>query len=161
MEPPAYSSFRSIFMRNKLTIMLAFAAALPGLVAAQTKSEAPAMKPGLWEINYQIDTAGSDAKRNITARSCYVADDFKAIERVVPVQREFGMKCENRQVTPQGATVTWKVMCAGKGSSLIGNGEMTLSAEGYEAKTSLDASTKGKATKVTQTIVGKRVGECK
>jgi Protein of unknown function (DUF3617) len=148
-------------MRNTLAIMLVFAAAVPGFAAAQTKSEAPAMKPGLWEINYQIDTAGSDAKRNITARSCYGADDFKAIERVVPVQREFGMKCENRQVTPQGATVTWKIMCTGKDGSLIGSGEMTLSAEGYEAKASLDANAKGKAVKVAQTIVGKRVGDCK
>ena len=148
-------------MRNTLTIMFVFATAIPGFAAAQTKSEAPAMKPGLWEINYQIDTAGSDAKRNITARSCYSADDFKAIERVVPVQREFGMKCENREVTPQGATVTWKIKCTGKDSSLIGSGEMTLSAEGYEAKATLDAKTKGKAGKVAQTIVGKRVGECK
>jgi hypothetical protein len=148
-------------MRNTLNTVLLFAAAVPGFVAAQTKSEAPAMKPGLWEINYQIDTAGSDAKRNIAARSCYGVDDFKAIERVVPVQREFGMKCENREVTPLGATVTWKITCTGKDSSLIGTGEMTLSAEGYEAKTSLDAKTKGKAAKVAQTIIGKRVGECK
>ena len=148
-------------MRNTLTIMFAFATAIPGFAAAQTKSEAPAMKPGLWEINYQIDTAGSDAKRNITARSCYGADDFKAIERVVPVQREFAMKCENREVTPQGATVKWKILCTGKDSSLTGDGAMTLYAEGYEAKASLDAKTKGKAGKVTQTIVGKRVGECK
>ena len=148
-------------MRNTLAIIFVLATAVPSLAVAQTKSEAPAMKPGLWEINYQIDTAGSDAKRNITARSCYGADDFKAIERVVPVQREFGMKCENREVTPQGATVTWKIMCTGKDSSLVGNGEMTLSAEGYEAKATLDAKTKGKAGKVAQTIVGKRVGECK
>ena len=148
-------------MRNTLTVMLVFATAIPGFAAAQAKSEAPAVKPGLWEINYQIDTAGSDAKRNIMARSCYGADDFKAIERVVPVQREFGMKCENREVTPQGVTVTWKIICTGKDSSLIGSGEMTLSADGYEAKASLDAKTKGKAGKVTQTIVGKRVGECK
>ena len=71
------------------------------------------------------------------------------------------MKCENREVTPQGATVTWKIMCIGKDSSLNGNGTMTLSAEGYEAKANLDAKTKGKAGKVAQTIVGKRVGECK
>ena len=148
-------------MHNKLTIMFVFAAAISGFAAAQTKSELPAMKPGLWEINYQIDTAGSDAKRNIAARSCYSADDFKAIERVVPVQREFGMKCENREVTPQGATVTWKIKCTGKDSSLIGSGEMMLSADGYEAKATLDAKTKGKASKVAQTIVGKRVGECK
>ena len=148
-------------MRKTLTVVFVFAAAVPGFVAAQTKSEAPAMKPGLWEINYQIDTAGSDAKRNITARSCYGADDFKAIERVVPVQREFGMKCENREVTAQGATVTWKITCTGKDSSLVGTGEMTLSAEGYEAKATLDAKTKGKAAKVSQTIIGKRVGECK
>ena len=148
-------------MRNTLTIMFAIATTASGVVAAQSASEAPAMKPGLWEISYQIETAGSDAKRNITARSCYGADDFKAIERVVPVQREFGMKCENRQVTSQGATVTWKIMCTGKDSSLIGNGEMTLSAEGYEAKASLDAKAKGKAVKVAQTIVGKRVGDCK
>jgi Protein of unknown function (DUF3617) len=148
-------------MRNTLTIMLVFVAALPGFASAQIKSEAPVMKPGLWEINYQIDTAGSDAKRNIATRSCYGADDVKAIERVVPVQREFGMKCENRQVTSQGASVTWKIMCTGKDSSLIGSGEMTLSAEGYEAKASLDAKVKGKATKVAQTIVGKRVGDCR
>lgn len=148
-------------MRKTLAILLVIATTAPGMVAAQSASETPAMKPGLWEISYQIETAGSDAKRNITARSCYGADDFKAIERVVPVQRELGMKCENRQVTPQGATVTWKIMCSGKDSSLIGNGEMTLSAEGYEAKVSLDAKTKGTAAKVAQTIVGKRVGDCK
>jgi Protein of unknown function (DUF3617) len=148
-------------MRNTLTILLAIATTASSEVAAQSASDAPAMRPGLWEISYQIDTAGSDAKRNIIARSCYGADDFKAIERVVPVQREFGMKCENRQVTPQGATVTWKIMCTSKDSSLIGNGEMKLSVEGYEAKASLDTKVRGKAGKVSQSIVGKRIGDCK
>ena len=39
-------------MHNTLTVMFVFAAAIPGFAAAQIKSEAPAMKPGLWEINY-------------------------------------------------------------------------------------------------------------
>ena len=141
--------------------MLALVAAVPGFAAAQTKTDLPAMKAGLWEITYQIETTSSTAKRNITARNCYTADDFKAIERVVPVQREFGMKCENREVTPQGAMVSWKIVCTSKDGSLSGTGTMTLAAEGYEAKASLDAKTKGKASKVEQSITGKRVGDCK
>src|SRR5215813_1966158 len=97
-------------MFKPLAAALALALAAP-VAFAQGK---PVMKPGLWEIVTVNETAGSPMKRTITARACYSADDVSSLPRVLPQQREFGMKCELRDPKAQGTSATWHVTCSGK-----------------------------------------------
>ena len=146
------------------------AACIPAL--AQTKA-APAaaakaavtavkMKPGLWEITTINETAGSTAKRTVTMRACYGAEDVGNVQRIVPQQREFGMKCETRDAKQHGAQAIWRVACTGKDSSLNGAGKMTLEPDAFTGRAELERKAAGaKAVKVEQHVSGKWIDLCK
>jgi hypothetical protein len=121
---------------------------------------APLMKPGLWEVSITEQTPPSTNKRTITARSCFSADDVKVIERVLPQQRDFAMKCQNREVKAKGADVSWKVVCTGKEAASSGAATMAIGAESYAAQAKFDVKSKGRASKAEQAITGKWVGDC-
>ena len=152
-------------MRLHIALAVTLSAASAGAVLAQPKAEPvvvkAVMKPGLWEISNSIDTAGSPTKRTVTSRACYSAEDVKSLLRIIPQQREFGMKCENRDVKSSGATVTWKVTCAGKDGTLSGSGAMAPADSAYAAQANLELRSGGKASKVAQKISGKWISECK
>lgn len=118
------------------------------------------MKPGLWEIANVIDVAGTNSRRTVTSRSCYSAADVKSATRLLPVQREVGLKCENRDVKAQGDAVSWVIACAGQGGSLAGKGTLTLGADSFAGQASLVAKTGAKSQKVQQSMAGRRLGEC-
>lgn len=122
--------------------------------------DVPAMKAGLWEIAIVERVPGSTNTRTITARACYSADDVKVIERVLPQQRDFGIKCQHREVKAQGSGVSWKLACTGKEGTSSGAATMTLGTDSFSAEVKLDAKAKGKPGKVEQAITGKWVGEC-
>ena len=142
--------------------------ATPGVAApAATAADAVTagvMKPGLWEIANVIDVAGTDSRRTITSRSCYSAADVTSAARLIPVQREVGLKCENHDVKAQGDAVSWAVACTGQGGSMAGKGTLTLGANGFAGQASLvmktDAKSGAKSQKVQQSMAGRRLGEC-
>jgi hypothetical protein len=127
---------------------------------AVAASDAPAMKAGLWEIAIVERVPGSTNTRTITARACYSADDVKVIERVLPQQRDFGIKCQHREIKAQGASVSWRLTCTGKESTSSGAATMSLGTDSFTAEVKLDVKAKGKPGKVEQAISGKWVGEC-
>ena len=146
------------------------AACLPAI--AQTKATpagvpkaavaAMKMNPGLWEISTLNETAGSTTKRTVTSRACYGSEDVGNVQRIVPQQREFGMKCETRDAKQRGAEATWRVACTGKDSTLNGTGKMTLAADVFTGRADLERRAAGtKAVKVEQHIMGKWIDNCK
>ena len=154
--------------RSIVAALLLSLAASP--VLAQTKPAAadaakPAgavLKPGLWEIVTVNETAGSPVKRTVTARTCFTADDVGNLARILPQQREAGMKCESREAKAQGASATWRVVCAGKDSSLAGPGKMTLAPEAYSGQADLELKKAGaKPVKVEQKVSAKWIEACK
>ena len=146
-------------MRKRL-IGIVFMAAAAG-AAAQPAGKA-VMKPGLWEIVSVNETPGVAMKRTTTARACYSADDVANITRILPQQRESGMKCESREAKAQGATATWKVVCTGKDGDLSGPAKMTMAADNYSAAVDLEHKKAGaKPVKVSQKVTAKWIGACK
>ncbi|MDQ6627336.1 MAG: DUF3617 domain-containing protein [Pseudomonadota bacterium] len=130
--------------------------------AAKTSVPGAMMKPGLWEITIVNETAGSTTKRTVTSRSCYALADVTDVGRVVPQQREFGMKCETRDAKQQGFDASWRVACSGKDLNMNGNGKMSLAAESFSGRAELQL--KGAATKpvkVQQKVSGTWMGPCK
>jgi len=132
-----------------------------GCLWAQPAGKA-VMKPGLWEIVTVNETPGVAMKRTTTARACYTAEDVSNIARILPQQREPGMKCESRDTKAQGATATWKVACSGKDAELGGNAKMTMAADNYSAAADLELKKHGaKPVKVEQKVTAKWIEACK
>jgi hypothetical protein len=159
-------------MNHSLGIFVVLVATCSGAMAADTKapptseakgtSAAGTMKPGLWEITTVNETAGSTTKRTVTARSCYSAADVASVGRIVPQQREFGMKCETRDAKQQGLDATWRIACSGKESSMSGSGKMGLGADAFSGRADLEMKTgTAKPVKVEQQVSGKWIGPCK
>ena len=134
-------------------------AVLAPVASAQGK---PVMKPGLWEIVTVNETPGSPTKRTITARACYTAEDVNSLPRVLPQQREFGMKCDLRDPKSEGTSATWRVACTGKDGSMSGPAKMSMAADSYTAEADLEFKKPGaKPVKVAQKVSGKWIEACK
>lgn len=149
-----------------LVVTMACGSAMAQSKSAASASKAPGaaagMKPGLWEITTVNETAGSATKRTVTARTCYAAEDVASAQRILPQQREFGMKCETRDAKQQGAEVRWRVACTGKDGSMTGLGKMNLASESFTGSADLERKPSGaKPAKVAQTVTGKWLGACK
>ena len=145
-------------MYKPLLAALALAALAP---AASAQGQA-VMKPGLWEIVTVNETPGSPTKRTVTARACYSADDVANLPRVLPQQREFGMKCELRDPKVQGTSATWQVACTGKDGSMSGPAKMSMGPDSYTAEADLQLKKPGaKPVKVAQKVSAKWLEACK
>lgn len=151
----------------KIVSFIALAALLAtGPAGAQNKAAAPTvaspMRPGLWETTLVIETAGTDRKRTVVGRACYSASDVADFQRVLPKQREFGMKCENRDLKAQGVNGSWHVACTSAESTLSGSAEVVLAASSYSGHAALESKKRGaKPEKVTQAFSGKWLEACK
>lgn len=122
---------------------------------------APQMKPGLWEIIVMHEIVGSTNRRSTTSRVCFSADDVKSLDKIIPPQREFGSKCDRRDVKVQGDNVTWHIACTGKESSFTGASQAAFTGDAYSGSAKLDVKTGGKTSKAEQKFSGKWISECK
>jgi hypothetical protein len=151
-----------------IAVAVLFAAA-PSWAQKQAAPAAPAaaagstpMRPGLWETSVEMQTVGSETKRTVVSRTCYADTDVTDAARVLPRQREPGMKCENRDVKLQAGKAGWQVACSSADGSLSGPAELTFAASSYAGKAELERRKKGaKAEKVSARLAGKWVEACK
>ena len=161
---PAAAFLLVVVVMNSALAQVKTAAPVVAAPAAAADVAAGVMKPGLWEIANVIDVAGTTSRRTITSRSCYSVADVTSAARVLPVQREVGLKCENRDVKAQGDVVSWAIACTGPGGSMAGKGTLTLGADSFAGQASLvvktDAKTGAKSQKTQQFMAGRRLGEC-
>jgi Protein of unknown function (DUF3617) len=136
--------------------------AAPAASAAASVSGATPMRAGLWETTVTIQTVGADSRRTIVSRACYAATDVTDVARVLPRQREPGMKCENRDPKVQGTKAAWQVACSSAEGSLAGPAELTFAATTYAGQAELERKKRGaKAEKVSATLSGKWLEACK
>jgi len=132
--------------------------------AATSASAAGAMtmRPGLWEITVTNQATGAESRQTIVSRYCFAAADVSDLARVLPRQREPGMKCENRDVRPRAGKASWQVACSSADGSLYGPAEVTFAVTSYAGKAELEHKRKGaKAEKVSSVLSGKWVEACK
>ena len=159
---------------NKFLLPVAAALALAAgpAFAQKTVTAAPAapatmavetgMRPGMWETTVTTQTVGAESRRTIVSRSCFAATDVSDAARVLPRQREPGMKCENRDVKPQTGKAAWQVSCTSADGSLAGPAEVSFAADSYAGKAELERKKKGaKAEKVSAALSGKWIEACK
>ncbi len=143
---------------------LTAAAAKPASSATAGKPapEGGTMKPGVWEVTTVIETVGSPTKRTVAARTCLGADDVVDVRRIVPPQRDFGLKCETTDARRKADDVTWRVACTGKEGTLAGSGKMSIAPESFTGSADLEKKAAGaKPVKVSQKLAGKWIEACK
>jgi hypothetical protein len=133
-------------------------AALPASAAG-----AAVMRPGTWETTVTIETAGAESRRIIVSRACFATADLNDVARVLPRQREPGMKCENRDIKAQAGKASWQIACNSADGSLAGPAEVSFAAASYTGKADLERRKKGaKSEKVSSTLAGKWIeADCK
>ncbi len=136
--------------------------AAPAAATAAPAGGLTPMRPGLWEISVAIETVGSNSKRTIVSRACYSVADVADIAKVLPRQREPGMKCENHDARTQGANATWNVACASPEGTLAGAADLSLTGTTYSGHADLERKKRGaKVEKVAETLSGKWLEACK
>ncbi|MEP6739263.1 MAG: DUF3617 family protein [Caldimonas sp.] len=122
----------------------------------------PGVKPGLWETTLVVEAVGSTNRRSVVGRACFSAADASDLARVVPKQREFGMKCENRDIKVQGASANWRIVCASAETTISGTGSLTAAGAVYSGSGDVEVRKRGgKAEKVAQKYSGKWLEACK
>ena len=137
-------------------------AAPAATTGAAPSAGATPMRPGLWETTVAVETVGSNSKRTIVSRACYAPTDVADAARILPRQREPGMKCENLDAKAQGANATWRVACASADGTLAGTAELALTGTTYSGHAEFERKKRGaKAEKVTEALSGKWLEACK
>lgn len=148
-------------MKKYLLTAAAAAAAAIGMAAVPAAHAASPMKPGLWEITVTNDISGMPVKQPpVTVRQCYRPEDVKDPQRMVPRQSDPNFKCDTRNYKLSGDTATWTLACSGSGVNMTGKGSMTMKGDSYSGASSMEMNMAGKTMKMSQTMSGKRVGEC-
>ncbi len=118
------------------------------LFSAALSSAAPNMEEGLWEMTTTVDMPGISSK-SFTHTTCLTK------EKAVPQTAESG--CTIKDVTAQGNTVTWTVVCK-EGTSI---GKVTYAGTTMEGFTETTVKTNGNTMTMKSRMKGKRIGPCK
>lgn len=137
------------------------AASSPAAPSAAQAAPALALKLGMWEMTTVTENAAASSRRSIVSRSCIGAGDNTNPQRVVPVQREPGMQCENRDLKREGSTWTWSISCKSADATQNGSGKMSVGSDSYLGRAEVELRKKGeKPLKLGQTFAGKWVQAC-
>ncbi|MCY7301143.1 MAG: DUF3617 domain-containing protein, partial [Ilumatobacteraceae bacterium] len=128
---------------------------------ASQAAPAVALKVGMWEMTTVTENAAASSRRSIVSRSCITAGDSTNPQRLVPVQREPGLQCENRDLKRDGSTWSWSISCKSADATQDGSGKMSVGSDNYLGRAEVELKKKGaKPVKLGQTFAGKWVQAC-
>ena len=113
------------------------------------------MRPGLWETTITSNMAGG---KPISTRACVTAQQLEDPKGTLP-KMDANMKCEQLDYKTSGSTVSWKMRCTGE-VPMEGSGQMTAGPESYSGKMDMTMKMQGQSMSMSQTMAGKRVGDC-
>jgi hypothetical protein len=94
-----------------------------------------------------------------TNRSCVTAKQLEDPSGAVPKMDNAQMKCEQLDYKTSGSTVSWKMRCSGE-VPMEGAGQMTSGPDSYSGKMDMTMKMQGQTMTLSQTMTGKRVGDC-
>lgn len=127
------------------------------LTASAGAASAEGTKEGDWEITMQMTIPGMPvAIPPVTIHQCITEKD-----RVPRPQPQQG-KCEISTVKSESNKVSWSVKCTGQ-RPMEGHGEVTYSGDTMQGQSTFQMKNPrtGQDMTATQTINGKRTGDCK
>lgn len=141
-------------MKTTLLALLALAA-MPALAG-----ESP-MKPGMWEVTTEMNMQGVPYKMPpMTFKHCVTPEMLAKDQGLGEQKSPPGSHCERTKMKISGSQAEWAVSCTGK-TEMSGSGTLTWdSPDSYHGETHLTMDMNGHTTNVTQTMQGKRLGQC-
>ena len=132
-------------------------AGLCGLLLANAAAAAALdVRTGLWESHIESEIEGLPiSPPPMTHQNCVTEDDL------VPQLDSPGQECKVLEHDTRGKSVSWKVQCRQDGMTMTGTGKITYSGETYEGSVvmTMDGGPMG-PMKMTQTMKGRRIGDC-
>ena len=132
-----------------------------GQSAASEVSTVTELKPGLWEMSVVVENTAAGSRRQLVGRSCITAADSANPQRVVPVQREAGMQCENRDLKREGSNWVWAFSCKSAEATQAGKGRLSILGASYLGRAEAELKTKGaKPVQLAQTYSGRWLQAC-
>ncbi len=117
-------------------------------------TQEPDIKPGLWEFTTVTEMEGVPGMNPPpqTHQQCVTMD------MLVPESDAASHECEISDMTVEGGTVSWKIVCGGQTGGMEGTGTVTYKGDTMEG--TMDMTITGAGMKVKNTITGKRIGDC-
>lgn len=114
------------------------------------------MQPGLWESTITTNMPGVPmVPPPVTQRYCITRDDL------VPQDPQAARECKRLEHKIQGNTVTWNAECQHEGMTTVGAGRITYAGDTYTGTMDMEMRGGPMGTmKMTQTMKGRRVGDC-
>ena len=136
-------------MKNRNLFVLAIVCLLAFPLTAET------VKPGKWEVTVETEMAGMPQKIPAkTITHCITEADAKDAESMLKSGGNMSKDCKISDVKTVGDSVTWKIGCPSQG--LTGEGSIAFATESYTGTSKMKIG----EMQVTQTMKGKRIGEC-
>lgn len=135
---------------------LAGAGLLGMLTMTVGATEAVDIKTGLWESRVESVIEGLPmSPPPMTHRNCVTEEDL------VPKMESPGQECKVLEHNVSGKTVNWRVQCNQDGMTMTGTGRIDYSGDSYEGDVvmTMDGGPMG-SMKMTQTMTGRRIGDC-
>lgn len=119
------------------------------------------MKPGMWEISSQTDMPGMPYKMPpMTFKHCVTAQMLAKNQALGEQKSPPGTHCDRTDYKISGNQAEWGVSCTGR-ENMSGHGTVTWdSPNSYHGETHLSMEMNGHTTSMTQTMQGKRIGDC-
>jgi hypothetical protein len=149
------SRFVSVLLANML------AAGLSCAQSASAPAAAAAIKVGLWETTTATEDSSTNSKHSVVGRTCVTAAEATNLARIVPPQREFGMRCENSDLKREGANIAWVISCKSSSATQNGKGRMSFFGDSYLGTAEVELRKQGsKPVKLSQSFSGKWVQAC-
>lgn len=128
-----------------------------GLLASNAALAASPMQAGLWEITTKMEMPGMPAGMGQqTVRQCIRPNEAENPEKTLPKDDQ----CQVKDYRLQGNSASWRMECRGEGQ-MTGTGSITYGGTSYSGTIKMNIRQGGQAMAMTQTLAGKRIGDCK
>jgi hypothetical protein len=110
---------------------------------------------GSWEITLKTEIEGMPMTMPpVTNTQCITRDTL------VPKSNQPGQECEITNQKTVGNTITYDIVCSGRGGSVKGHGEATYTGDTMTGKMEMNMPGQDDMKIITK-ISGKRIGPCK
>lgn len=146
----------SMFAASRLLpASLRFAACVGAACALMSAAATAQGKDELWDITTRIEMAGMPMQMPAQShRMCVEKGNDAGL-----VPKNDNGNCQVTDHKRTGNKFTFTVVCTGK-DAMTGKGEMTYAADSYEGRIQMKGKSGGESFDMTQTMSGKKVGNC-
>ncbi len=126
------------------------------LALSVSVSFAQGIEKGLWEITTETTMEGAPVKiPPMTTQSCVTSDKY------IPNEPEKNTNCKMIYSKLEGNTVSWKVICKEKGSTVESTGKMTYGGKTFTGVMDTVMDEGGEKIKTKMNMKGRYMGPCK